>query len=136
MSPTAAARRHSAPTTKPCWASSATTLASSSKRPGIDAAPYRPRRRAMIVGTVREIKNEEYRVGLTPEGVHALVDDGHTVLVESGAGAGVLFGDDAYAASGGQIVARADDVWARADLMVKVKEPLFPEFPLLREKQS
>ena len=90
----------------------------------------------MIVGTVREIKNEEYRVGLTPDGVHALVDDGHTVLVETGAGAGVLFGDDTYAAAGAEIVARADDVWTRADLIVKVKEPLFPEFPLIRDKQA
>ncbi len=90
----------------------------------------------MIVGTVREIKNEEYRVGLTPEGVHALVDGGHTVLVETGAGAGVLFGDEAYRASGAEIVARAEEVWARADLIVKVKEPLFPEFPWIRDKQT
>ena len=62
----------------------------------------------MIVGTVREIKNEEYRVGLTPEGAHALVDAGHTVLVEKGAGAGVLAPDDAYCRGG------RDDRRARA----------------------
>ena len=60
----------------------------------------------MIVGTVREIKNEEYRVGLTPEGVHALVDAGHTVLVERGAGAGILASDEAYCTAGATVVER------------------------------
>ena len=90
----------------------------------------------MIVGTVREIKNEEYRVGLTPEGAHALVDAGHTVLVEKGAGAGILASDDAYCRAGATIVERADDVWAQADLLVKVKEPLFPEWPHIRDHQT
>ncbi|MDP9237711.1 MAG: alanine dehydrogenase [Chloroflexota bacterium] len=90
----------------------------------------------MIVGTVREIKNEEYRVGLTPEGCHALVVAGHQVLVERGAGAGVLAADDAYCAAGATVVSNAPEVWARANLVVKVKEPLFPEFPLIRDNQT
>jgi alanine dehydrogenase len=90
----------------------------------------------MIVGTVREIKNEEYRVGLTPEGAHALVEDGHTVLVQREAGEGAGCSDNAYGLAGAELVERADDVWARADLLVKVKEPLFPEYPLIRDEQS
>ncbi|HXK34791.1 MAG TPA: alanine dehydrogenase [Dehalococcoidia bacterium] len=90
----------------------------------------------MIVGTVREIKTEEYRVGLTPEGAHALVDAGHTVLVETGAGEGIGCGDSAYAASGAKVVEDPADVWRQADLIVKVKEPLPPEYPLIRDKQT
>lgn len=90
----------------------------------------------MIVGTVREIKCEEYRVGLMPEGAHALVNAGHTVLVEGGAGAGVGCGDGVYAASGATIVENARDVWARADLLVKVKEPIEPEYALIRDNQT
>ena len=90
----------------------------------------------MIVGTVREIKCEEYRVGLTPEGAHALADAGHTVLVEAGAGAGIGCGDDVYAAAGATVVRHGRDVWAQSDLLVKVKEPLEPENPLVRDNQT
>ncbi len=90
----------------------------------------------MIVGTVRELKNEEYRVGLTPEGVHILVDAGHKVLVETGAGAGIGCGDAAYAASGATVVDRAWEVWARSDLLVKVKEPLPQEYGQIRDEQT
>ncbi len=90
----------------------------------------------MIIGTVREIKCEEYRVGLMPEGVHALCDAGHTVLVEAGAGSGIGVSDATYAASGATIVEPARDVWARADLLVKVKEPLEPEYRLIRDNQT
>jgi len=90
----------------------------------------------MIVGTVREIKNEEFRVGLTPEGAHALVDAGHTVLVERGAGAGILASDDRYCKAGATVIDHAREVWERADLIVKVKEPLFPEYPLIRDQQT
>jgi alanine dehydrogenase len=86
----------------------------------------------MIVGTVREVKTEEYRVGLTPEGASALAGSGHTVLVESGAGIGSGFPDEAYASAGADIAASADDVWAKADLVVKVKEPQPEEFARLR----
>lgn len=90
----------------------------------------------MIVGTVRELKDEEYRVGLTPEGAHALVDAGHRVLVESAAGDGVGYDDDAYARSGATVVEHAWEVWARSDLIVKVKEPLATEYPLIRDEQT
>lgn len=86
----------------------------------------------MIVGTVREIKTEEYRVGITPEGAQDLVGEGHRVLVEAGAGVGSGFPDEAYAAAGAEIVSEAADVWAAADLLVKVKEPQLEELPLLR----
>ena len=90
----------------------------------------------MIVGTVRELKNEEYRVGLTPEGAHALVDAGHRVLVESGAGAGIGCSDDAYARAGAAVVVNARDVWAAADLLVKVKEPQPEEYGSIRDRQT
>lgn len=89
----------------------------------------------MIVGTIKEIKNHEYRVGLTPESAHELVAHGHTVLVETGAGAGIGAADDAYVAAGAQIVATAAEVFARADMVVKVKEPQAVERAMLREGQ-
>ncbi len=85
----------------------------------------------MIVGTVREIKTAEYRVGLTPEGADALVRASHRVLVESGAGLGSGFDDEAYRAVGAEIAGAGDDVWRQAELLVKVKEPLPEEFPKL-----
>jgi alanine dehydrogenase len=90
----------------------------------------------MNVGTVREVKCEEYRVGLTPEGAHALVLDGHTVLVEHGAGEGAGCADAAYVSAGATVLEHAQEVWARADLLVKVKEPLAAEFPLIRDEQT
>ena len=88
----------------------------------------------MIVGTVREIKVEEFRVGLTPEGADALVRAGHQVLVEAGAGLGSGFTDDQYGAVGAEVLASADDVWRRSELLVKVKEPLGPEFGRMHSK--
>ncbi len=90
----------------------------------------------MIVATVREVKTEEYRVGLTPEGAFDLVRQGHRVLVETGAGAGSGFDDQAYRAVGAEVVAAAPDIWAAADLVVKVKEPQPPEFGLMRRDQT
>ncbi|HXH21495.1 MAG TPA: alanine dehydrogenase [Dehalococcoidia bacterium] len=86
----------------------------------------------MIVGTTREIKTEEYRVGLTPDGVRDLVRHGHRVLVEAGAGVGSGYSDEAYRAAGAEVLPSAADVWAGADLIVKVKEPQPPEFALMR----
>lgn len=86
----------------------------------------------MIVGTTRELKTQEYRVGITPEGADALVRRGHRVVVEVGAGAGSGFADDTYRAVGAEIAATADDVWAQAGLLVKVKEPVAEEFARLR----
>jgi alanine dehydrogenase len=90
----------------------------------------------MIVGTVRELKNEEYRVGLTPEGAHALVAAGHTVLVESRAGAGIGCDDAVYTAAGASVVADSRAVWGRSDLVVKVKEPQPVEYGLIRDEQT
>lgn len=90
----------------------------------------------MIIGTVKEIKDEEYRVGFAPEAVVDLLRLGHRVLVQAGAGAGSGFSDAAYAHHGATIVASAAEVWGEADLVVKVKEPLAPEFPMLRPDQT
>ncbi len=89
----------------------------------------------MIVGTVREIKNNEFRVGLTPEAAGELVDAGHPVLVEAGAGLGIGATDENYAAAGATLVATAAEVFQRADLVVKVKEPQAGERAMLREGQ-
>ncbi len=89
----------------------------------------------MIIGTVREIKDDEYRVGLTPGGVEVLSKSGHTVLVESGAGLGSGFEDEEYSELGAQIVDSAQEVWAKADMVVKVKEPLEREWPMMRKGQ-
>lgn len=86
----------------------------------------------MIVGTVRERKVEEHRVGLTPEGARALTSEGHRVLVEAGAGVDAGFPDDAYADAGAEIVPGPEAVWSAADLVVKVKEPQPDEFGYLR----
>ncbi len=81
----------------------------------------------MIVGCPKEIKNEEYRVGMTPNGVKEFVRAGHTVIVEAGAGVGSGFSDEEYKAAGAEL-ASADDVFARADMIYKVKEPLPSEY--------
>jgi alanine dehydrogenase len=90
----------------------------------------------MRVGVPREIKNHEYRVALTPAGVHELTRAGHTVLVERGAGEGSSIPDQDMAAAGARIVADADDVWASADLLLKVKEPVAEEYGRLRSGQT
>ncbi|GEK84293.1 alanine dehydrogenase [Frigoribacterium faeni] len=89
----------------------------------------------MRVGVPTEIKNNENRVAITPAGVDALVRRGHEVLVESGAGVGSRILDADYLAAGATIVATAAEVWSGADLLLKVKEPIAAEHPLLREGQ-
>ncbi|WP_068089898.1 alanine dehydrogenase [Novosphingobium rosa] len=89
----------------------------------------------MIVGTVKEIKNHEYRVGLTPESVHELTAHGHRVLVESGAGLGIGASDEAYGEAGAELLASAADIFATAEMIVKVKEPQPVERTMLREGQ-
>jgi alanine dehydrogenase len=89
----------------------------------------------MLIGVPKEVKTHEYRVGLTPGSVRELVHHGHDVLVETGAGAGVGFNDSTFAASGARVVPSVGDVYAGADLIVKVKEPQPQELPLLREGQ-
>src|SRR6266487_3518402 len=89
----------------------------------------------MIVGVPREIKTAENRVAFVPAGVESLVGDGHTVLVEQGAGLGSGFADETYGAVGATLVPKAADVWARAEMVVKVKEPIEPEWPCMRKGQ-
>lgn len=89
----------------------------------------------MIVGVPKEIKTAENRVALVPAGAESLVGDGHTVLVERGAGVGSGFADDAYTAAGATIAGSADEIWARAELILKVKEPIEPEWPKIRRGQ-
>lgn len=89
----------------------------------------------MLVGVSKEIKNHEYRVGLTPTGVAALVRAGHQVLVETLAGAGVGFSDEMYASAGGRVVTTAAEIFAMADMVVKVKEPQAAEYRQLRPGQ-
>ena len=86
----------------------------------------------MIIGVPKEIKIEEFRVGVTPFGVRDLAGDGHTVLVETGAGVGSGFYDNEYTRAGAVIV-RKDELFRHAELIVKVKEPLPQEYDLLRE---
>jgi alanine dehydrogenase len=89
----------------------------------------------VIVGIPREIKDNEYRVAATPEGVRELVDAGQTVLVEEGAGAGSSLAEERYKRAGAQFVASSDDVWREADMILKVKEPVPAEFDRMREGQ-
>jgi alanine dehydrogenase len=86
----------------------------------------------MRIGVAKEIKSDEYRVALTPAGARELIQQGHELLVEEGAGEGSAFPDAAYAAEGAQIVS-VDDVWGDAELLLKVKEPVPAEYGRLRE---
>ncbi len=89
----------------------------------------------MIVGCPKEIKNHEYRVGLTPESAGELVAHGHTVLIETNAGAGIGAEDADYIAAGAAIVDTAEEIFAKSDMVVKVKEPQAGERAMLREGQ-
>jgi len=90
----------------------------------------------MIVGVPKEIKPDEYRVAMVPAGVEELTRNGHRVLIQSGAGAGSGISDEQYVATGAEIVATAAEVWANSELVIKVKEPLPEEWPLLRAGQT
>ncbi len=89
----------------------------------------------MRVGIPTEIKNNENRVAITPAGVHELVRRGHEVFIEAGAGNGSGFTDEAYVAEGATILATADEVWAKGDLLLKVKEPIAAEYHRMRDGQ-
>lgn len=89
----------------------------------------------MIIGVVREIKNNENRVSVVPSGVETLVRFGHTVLVEAGAGLGTGIADDEYRKAGAEIVDASSDIWGRSDLVCKVKEPLPEEWEYIRRDQ-
>ena len=89
----------------------------------------------MLIGTPKEIKNHEYRVGLTPAGVRELKANGHSVLIQKGAGLGIGLADAAYVAVGAEIVGTAEEVFARAEMIIKVKEPQPGECKMLRPGQ-
>ncbi len=88
----------------------------------------------MIVGVPKEVKDNEFRVGMVPAGVKALTDAGHTVFIEEEAGEGSGISNEEYVGAGGKITS-CDQVWSKADLIVKVKEPVNQEYELLRESQ-
>jgi alanine dehydrogenase len=90
----------------------------------------------MKVGVPKEVKNREYRVALTPIGVHELVQHGHEVVVQKSAGEGSLIPDAEYVAAGATMLDTADDVWGSADMILKVKEPVAEEYERMREGQT
>ncbi len=89
----------------------------------------------MKIGIPKEIKNNENRVGMTPSGVHELVRHGHTVYVQHTAGEGSGFSDEEYTQAGATILPTIEDVYATAEMIIKVKEPIAPEYPLVRKGQ-
>lgn len=89
----------------------------------------------MLVGVPKEIKPDEYRVAMTPAGAEMLVQGGHQLFIEKGAGLGSGFTDDFYEDAGATILDTADEVWAKAEMIVKVKEPIAPEWPHMRSGQ-
>ena len=89
----------------------------------------------MLVGVPKEIKTHEYRVGMAPSGVREMVEHGHGVVVQSGAGAPIGLDDDAYRSAGAEIVDEASEVFDRAEMIVKVKEPQPAECAMLRPGQ-
>ncbi len=89
----------------------------------------------MIVGVPKEVKNHEYRVAMVPAGVKSLVEDGHTVIVEASAGVGSGISDEEYVGAGARIGPTAEAIFGEAEMIVKVKEPLPQEYPLLRSDQ-
>jgi len=89
----------------------------------------------MIIGVPKEIKNNENRVALTPAGAKELVAHGHKVYVQATAGEGSGFADAEYVAAGAEILPKIEDVYAVAEMIIKVKEPIKPEYPLIRRDQ-
>src|SRR3954453_14360759 len=87
------------------------------------------------IGVPREIKNNEYRVAMTPAGAHELVRHGHEVLVERGAGLGSSIPDEQYVDAGATLLDTPDEVWETGEMILKVKEPVKEEYPRMREGQ-
>jgi alanine dehydrogenase len=87
----------------------------------------------MRIGVPKEIKTQEYRVGMTPSGVAVLTARGHEVIIEQGAGLGSAIPDEQFVKAGARIVPTKEEIWGTADMVVKVKEPIAPEFPLMRK---
>src|SRR3954469_18550629 len=92
-------------------------------------------RTTMKVGIPREIKNHEYRVAITPAGVHELVRGGHQVVIEAGAGEGSSIPDEDFVTAGAKILPTADDVWGEGEMILKVKEPIEQEYHRMRSGQ-
>jgi alanine dehydrogenase len=100
--------------------------------------PYKPhflQEEAMIIGILKEIKAEENRVCMTPAGAEVMIQNGHTVLVENEAGMGSGFEDEAYARVGAELVSTPKEIYDRAEMVMHVKEPLAPEYDMIREGQ-
>ena len=89
----------------------------------------------MLIGVPKEIKTNENRIALVPAGAEALTGAGHTVVIEKGGGLGSGFPDEAYTAVGAQILGSADEVWQKAEMIMKVKEPIAVEYPRMRQGQ-
>src|SRR4051794_19524325 len=89
----------------------------------------------MRIGVPKEVKNHEYRVAMTPAGVHELTVHGHEVFVQAGAGVGSSIPDEQYVEAGAKMIDAADEVWGTADMVLKVKEPVKEEYPRMREGQ-
>src|SRR5438477_306536 len=89
----------------------------------------------MIIGVPKEIKNNESRVGLVPGGVHMLANNGHTVYVETKAGIGAGISDEDFVKAGAKILGTAKEIWEKAEMVIKVKEPIAPEYKLMRPGQ-
>src|SRR5688572_10548091 len=90
----------------------------------------------MKVGVPTEIKKQEYRVAITPSGVHELSRHGHSVLVQAGAGLGSFISDEEYAAAGATVVADHEAVWGESELILKVKEPIADEYERMQPGQT
>ena len=90
----------------------------------------------MNIGVPKEIKNNEYRVAITPAGVREFVTHGHAVFVEAGAGIGSAISDDDYKKVGATVLSSADEIWEKGDLILKVKEPISPEYSRMRKDQT
>src|SRR6516162_10429 len=101
----------------------------------LNEEPNEAPRMTYVIGVPKEIKTDEYRVAMIPVGADELTRAGHKVLIQSGAGQGSGIADEQYAANGAEIVASAAEIWGRADLIVKVKEPMTAEWPLMRSGQ-
>jgi alanine dehydrogenase len=97
--------------------------------------PPHPQETAMIIGVPKEIKTNENRIALVPGGAETLVNAGHDVFIERGAGEGSGFEDEQYLAVGARLLDTADEVWQRADMIMKVKEPIAIEYPRMRRDQ-
>ena len=89
----------------------------------------------MLVGIPKEIKNNEFRVGMTPSGVNSFIRNGHTVYVQKGAGIGSGFNDKLYTDVGAKILNSIEEIYSIAELIIKVKEPLKIEYPLIKKNQ-